>query len=108
MNKCKKHPKYKAIRRPCVCCTKCAKMYEEKRKDLDWHIFGEEKPIIGTDLKIGNETMKGYTILDYYPTEMFDGKDEKIVRGYAYGIIKQKIQRPTEIDSFMSYMDRFL
>jgi hypothetical protein len=54
MNKCKKHPKYKAKMRPRVICSDCADIYKNKT-GKDYLIFLKEK-------------MKNIKVLSFLPT----------------------------------------
>lgn len=80
MKKCKKHPKYKAIRRPRVPCEQCAEMYQ-KSKSLWYFIFVKDKPKVGKNLRVrGIEFCD--IVLDYFPTIVI-GCDGKATKGYA-------------------------
>jgi len=71
MNKCKKHPKYKAKMRPRVICSDCADIYKNKT-GKDYLIFLKEKPIVGKPVIVKGHELPDIIVDDYIPARVID------------------------------------
>jgi hypothetical protein len=84
MNKCKKHPKYKAKMRPKVICSDCIDMYK-KKTGKDYLIFVRRKPVILEPLFVKGHKVPGIIVDDYIPTRICNVAG-KIEEGYLASI----------------------